>query len=171
MEKTSTIDIILVTYQRLPYLKETVEAINKRTLYPFNLIVVDNASTDGTAEWCNTASKLGQISRYIRMEENKGLAIGLTEGLKYVKSEYFITTQDDIIPPDLRPCWLERLLHLAEEHPDYGGISMRIQRTRHQKIDEREDLIESPKSLASVFRIQKKSDLNLLSGFGIHIKN
>ena len=161
-----TIDIILVTYQRLPYLKETVEAINKRTLYPFNLIVVDNASTDGTKEWCKTQNKLGQISHYVRLEDNRGLAIGLTEGLKYVKSEFFITTQDDIIPPDLRPCWLERLVHLAKENPDYGGISMRIQRTRHQKIDEREDFIPSPKSLAAVFRIQKKNDLNSVGGFG-----
>jgi glycosyltransferase involved in cell wall biosynthesis len=166
MEKILPIDIVLVTYQRLNYLKETVEAINKRTLYPFNLIVVDNASTDGTQEWCQTQTKLGQISRYVRLDENKGLAIGLTEGLKFVKSEYFITTQDDIIPPDLRPCWLERILHLAKENPDYGGISMRIQRTRHQKIDESKDLIESPKSLAAVFRIQKKSDLDSMGGFG-----
>lgn len=166
MEKVSTIDIILVTYQRLPYLKETVEAINKRTLHPYNLIVVDNASTDGTKDWCRVQNKTGGIGRYIRLEENIGLAGGLTEGLKFVRSEFFITTQDDIIPPDLRPCWLERMLHLAKENPDYGGISMRIQRTRHQKIDERKDLIESPKSLAAVFRIQKKSDFGI-EGFGL----
>ena len=165
-KKIEAIDILLVTYQRLPYLKETVEAINKRTMYPYNLIVVDNASTDGTKEWCKTENKTGGISKYILLEKNIGLAGALTEGFQCVKSEYFITTQDDLIPPDLRPCWLERLLHLAKENPDYGGISMRIQRTRHQKIDERKDLIESPKSLASVFRIQKKNDIAQLNGFG-----
>lgn len=166
MEKILTIDILVVTFQRLPYLKETIEAINKRTLWPYRLIVIDNASTDGTKEWCKVESKTGGISRFIQLEENLGLAGALTEGLKYVKSEYFITTQDDIIPPDLKPCWLERMLRLAQENPDYGGISMRIQRTRHQKIDEREDLIESSKSLAAVFRIQKKNDIVQIGGFG-----
>jgi len=43
---------------------------------------------------------------------------------------------------------------------------MRIQRTRHREIDEQKELIESPTSLPSVLRIQKKKDIERVNGFG-----
>lgn len=165
-EKIQPIDIILVTYQRCNFLKHTVKKIYERTLYPYRLWVIDNDSTDNTKDYLKQAKLNGYIYDYILLKENKGLAYGLTEGFKRVKSEYFITTQDDIVPPDLRPCWLERMLHLAKKYPDYGGIAMRIQRLRHRDVDEYKELIESPTSLPSVFRIQKKKDIEKLNGFG-----
>lgn len=160
------IDIILVTFNRVNFLKHTVKKIYERTLYPYRLWVIDNASTDKTREYLKKAKLHGFVYDYIILPENKGLAKGFTEGFKKVKSEFFITTQDDIVPPDLRPCWLERMLHLAKKNPDYGGIAMRIQRIRHREVDEKKNLIESPKSLASVLRIQKKKDIASLEGFG-----
>ena len=160
------ISILLVTYQRLHFLKHTVKKIYERTLYPYELIVIDNNSTDGTRGWLKGAKINGFVHDYITLPENKGLAYGLSEGFKKVKSEYFITTQDDVVPPDLRPCWLERMLHIAKKNPDYGGIAMRIQRVRHREIDEHKELYESPTSLASFLRIQKKNDIEEIGGFG-----
>ena len=165
-EKIEEIDILLVTFNRINFLKHTVKKIYERTRYPYKLWVIDNASDDGTRDWLKTAKLNGFLYDYIVMPNNIGLAGGLTEGFKNVKSEYFITTQDDIVPPDLQPCWLERMLHLAKKYPEYGGIAMRIQRTRHREIDEMKDLIESPTSCPSVFRIQKKSDIEEIKGFG-----
>lgn len=159
MEKLESVDIILVTFERLHFLKQTVKKINERTMYPYNLIVVDNASKDNeTRDWLNMAEKHGDIQKRVMLDENLGLPMALNEGMKHVKSEYFITTQDDLIPPDLRPCWLERMLHLAKKYPDYAGIFMRIQRTARLHVDEDKDLIESPKSCAAVFRIQRRDD-------------
>jgi len=161
------IDIVLVTFQRLNFLKYTIAKIYERTKYPYRLIVVDNGSTDGTQEWIKNAKVNGFIQEHVFLPDNKGLAYGLTEGFKRVKSDFFITTQDDIVPPDLNPCWLERMLHLAEKYPDYGGLAMRIQRIRHRDVDESKDLIDSPSSLASVLRIQKKKDIEAIGGFGV----
>lgn len=152
------IDIILVTYERLNLLKKTVEMINKRTLYPYNLIVVDSGSTDGTRDWLKMAEKYGMVQKRVYLEENLGLPMALNEGYKHVKSEFFITTQDDLLPPELKPCWLERMVYLAKKYPDYAGLFMRIQRTARLIVDEDQDLIESPKSCASVFRIQRRDD-------------
>jgi len=159
-EKKEDVDIILVTYERPLLLKKTIKKINERTMYPFNLIVVDNCSQDEeTNEILNVAQKRGDVQKRIRMEENLGLPSALNEGLKHVKSEYFICTQDDLIPPDLRPCWLERLVHLYKKYEDdYAGLCMRIQRTARLNMDEDEELIYSPKSLPAVFRISRRDD-------------
>jgi glycosyltransferase involved in cell wall biosynthesis len=156
------IDIILVTYQRENFLKKTVEEINKRTLYPFRLIVVDNASTDGTRAYMKHAEKVGKIQKNIFLEENIGQPEALNVAYKEVKSEFFVTTQDDLIPPDLRPCWLERLKHLMEKYPDYGCICMRIQRTKRVDWEEKDDLIINFKTIPSVYRMCRKSDIDKL---------
>ncbi|MDT9232850.1 MAG: class I SAM-dependent methyltransferase [Limnospira sp. PMC 737.11] len=43
----------LVTYNRINYLKTCVERIQKFTTIPYALIVADDGSQDGTADWCN----------------------------------------------------------------------------------------------------------------------
>lgn len=168
MEKLEDVDIILVTYERPQLLRKTIKMINERTRYPYNLIVVDNCSQDEeTNEILNVAQKRGDIQKRIRMEENLGLPSALNEGLKHVKSEFFITTQDDLIPPDLKPCWLERLVHLYKKYEDdYAGICMRIQRTARLNMDEDEELIYSPKSLPAVFRISRRDDFRNGVDFG-----
>ena len=160
MEFKEDVDIILVTYERPHLLRQTIKKINERTLYPYNLIVVDSGSKDSeTAEILNVAEKRGDIQQRVIMPENLGLPMALNEGLKHVKSEYFICTQDDLIPPDLRPCWLERLVHLYKKYEDdYAGLCMRIQRTARLNMDEDEELIYSPKSLPAVFRISRRDD-------------
>jgi len=140
--------------------------IYERTKYPYHLTVIDNNSTDDTAKVLQQAKIFGYIHRSVKLPENKGLANGYSEGFKLVESDYFITTQDDCFPPELTPCWLETMLHLSEKNPDYVALSMRIQRIRHREVDEFSDIIESPTSLASVFRIQKRRDIEKIGGFG-----
>ena len=119
------IDIILVTFQRLALLKITIKAIKVRTKYPHRIIVVDNNSTDGTREWLRTQHDRGIIDELIFSDSNLGLGNAFQEGLRKVKSEYFICTVDDVIPPKMKPCWLEQELKIAMENPEYGGIAMK----------------------------------------------
>lgn len=167
MTEIKPIDIIVVSFNRLNFLKKTIESIYERTCYPHRVWVIDNCSP-GTeiVEYLKKAKVLGYVYDYVVLPENAGLAAGYSEGFKKVTSEYFITTQDDCLPPDLRPCWLERLIHLMDINPDYCAISMRIQRMRHREVDELSELVESPTSLASVFRIQRKTEMEAINGFG-----
>ena len=119
------IDIILTTYQRLHLLKITIKAIKIRTKYPHRLIVVDNNSTDGTREWLREQHDIGIIDEVILSDENLGLGRAFQEGMRKVKSEYFICTVDDVLPPKMEPCWLEQELRIAKENPEYGGIAMK----------------------------------------------
>lgn len=139
-----TIDIIIVTYQRLPYLVEVIEALQQRTKHPYRLIVVDNGSIDGTVKYLKEMKGQGEIDIIVLNKSNLGLSGALNEGLKHVESEFFITTSDDIVPPKLNPCWLERLIATAEAQSEFGGISVRCKHIEHHnKFNEREDFMKT----------------------------
>jgi hypothetical protein len=171
-EKLEPVNIILVTFNRSVFLEKTIKAIYERTKYPYKLWVIDNASTDETPHLLKKMKLHGFIFDYISLPKNGGEASGLTEGFNYIKkskggvSKYIVCTQDDLIPPSLQPCWLERLVHLAEKYPDYGGIALRIQRIRHREVDEQNELIPSSSGLPAVFRISRSEDIELMGNFG-----
>ncbi len=166
------VDIILVTYNRKNFLERTIKSIYEYTKYPYRLFVVDNASTDGTDHYLKTAKLHGFIHDYLLLKENGGEASGLSDGFEFAKNsrngvgKYIVATQDDLLPPNLTPCWLERMIHLAEKYPDYVGIAMRIQRIRHREINEFKELIESPSGLPAVFRLSRSEDIEIMGGFG-----
>jgi len=162
VRQEDVIDIILVSYNRPHFLKIVIPAIKERTAYPHRLIVVDSGSNKETTNVLNRYGKTGMIDKLILIKENIGQASCQNEGLRHVKSKYVITTQDDLIPPQLIPCWLERLKHLMEKHEDYGSICLRIERTRRVDWDETEDIIRNYKSMPSVFRIHRTAEMRSL---------
>jgi len=130
---TKKIDILLITFQRLPLLKIAVRAIKRRTKYPYRLIIIDNGSTDDTKKWL----KNDVADKVIFMEKNVGLSRAYQEGLKHVQSEYFICAVDDTIPPKMEPCWLEQELGIAKANPEYGGIAMKgVRITDFNQLDD-----------------------------------
>jgi len=175
MNNVKPVPIILTTYRRLHFLKKTIEALHERTLYPHKLIVVYNkpeTEDDGTKDYLKRKLVTGEIHEVVWLDRNAGQADSQNEGLALVTDEpYFVLTQDDLIPPDLRPCWLERSVHLIEKHEDFGAICMRIQRTKRVDWDENDDLIENFKSIPAVFRIHRTEDIRKLGEkpFGVRL--
>lgn len=119
------IDIILVTFNRLEFTKKTLKSIQERTKIPYNLIVVDNNSTDGTRDFLISTEK--DYKKVVLLDENIGLEMALNEGFKYVESDIFVTTDNDCIAPMLEPCWLRRQATLMDFYKDFGAISLRPQ--------------------------------------------
>ena len=50
---------IVVTYNRLPLLKQCLAALRAQTVQGFTVVLVDNASTDGTADYIKTLAMPG----------------------------------------------------------------------------------------------------------------
>ncbi len=93
---------VVVTYNRKELLKECVDALLNQT-YPLDsIILIDNASTDGTFEFLN---RYGYINNskidYIRLSENTGGAGGFYEGVKrgYEKGYDWLWLMDDDAEP------------------------------------------------------------------------
>jgi glycosyltransferase involved in cell wall biosynthesis len=156
----------------LNFLKKTIESINTRTLHPYYLFVVDNGSTDGTDSYLRSAKVNGKIFDCLLLPENIGQSRALNKLFEHMESwqqkrpmsDFFLTTNDDLLPPNLRPCWLERMLDIYQRHePDgLGALSMRIQRTARADINEDNEVFYWNKGIPSVFRLMRRSDMRKL---------
>lgn len=118
-EKESTVAAVVVTYNRLELLRQCVEALRSQSA-ACDILIVDNASTDGTANWLasqpdlhgrNTGSNLGGAGGF-----HFGMRWAVEDGYDYVW-----LMDDDTLP---QPDALEKLLE-ADRVLDgnYGWLS------------------------------------------------
>lgn len=113
------IDVVIVTYNRLSKLKRTLSCYENQTVPFRNIIIVNNNSSDGTAEylraWEKTETPFKKI--IINTHENLGGAGGFYLGEKKAMSlnpDWIFIADDDAYPePDL----MEKFLLFAEKHP------------------------------------------------------
>lgn len=93
------ISAIVVTYNRKALLQECIGALLCQTLVPTQIIVVDNSSTDGTAEWLAAQQGLEIIT-----QPNQGAAGGVSSGIRKAHAsgaDWVWIMDDDTIPqPD-----------------------------------------------------------------------
>jgi GT2 family glycosyltransferase len=115
------IDIVLLTFNRLDYLIETVDALEARTREPYRLTIVDNASGADVRTWL--AENRHRFHRIILRPANEHLP-AFQHGIDATTSDPYILAEPDLIVPDLDPCWLGRLRGLLDVHPDFGIVGM-----------------------------------------------
>ena len=81
---SNEVGIVVVTYNRLELLKEVVESLRQQTFRDFQIVVVNNGSTDNTSEWLTNQKDIYTIN-----QENLGGAGGFFTGMKYVAENGF----------------------------------------------------------------------------------
>lgn len=78
--------IVLITYNRLAYTKKTLRHLWQTIELPYHLIIVDNASTDGTVKYLRGHESRERVDKVIFNPDNyypgKATNIGWAEGLK-----------------------------------------------------------------------------------------
>ena len=115
---------IVVTYNKKQLLINCIQALADQT-YPCDIIIVDNASTDGTRDLLSDNGPINQPHvHYLRLEENTGGSGGFFQGLSFAMAHswnWFWLMDDDAVP---EPNALEKLLAIT---PDpltvYGSIT------------------------------------------------
>lgn len=111
--------VVVVTYNRLELLKECLDRIESQTVPAKKIIVVNNASADGTAEYLRGHKE--RDSRYciITCAENTGGAGGFEKGIEAAereKAECILLIDDDAI---LRRDYMEKIMDARKCNPDY----------------------------------------------------
>lgn len=118
------VSVIIPTYNCAKYLRDTVESVLSQSFQDFEIIIVDDGSTDNTKE---TISKLGNDQRIIYIsQENKGQACARNTGLKMAKGDYIALLDAD---DKWLPNRLEEAVAALDNHPDVGLVhahSLRI---------------------------------------------
>jgi GT2 family glycosyltransferase len=109
--------IAVVTYNSLSFTKMCLAAVLHNTEGPpFELIVVDNASTDGTIDYLRSVAAANPQVRLVLNDRNRGFAAANNQALALARGRLLVLLNNDTVPP---PGWLTRLAaHLAD--PDVG---------------------------------------------------
>jgi len=164
------IDIVIVNFRRLHYLKALVQAIRDYTEFPHRVIVVDNCSNKETQRFIERLIFSGYVWKAVYNKENYLLPRAFSLGVNLVESKYCVLTCDDVIPPWSKPCWLTHLYHLIRNNKEYGAICLRHNKSQFNKynISNRVSvpLYKSPlerfRGIEEFLRIHKTSDLRIM---------
>lgn len=123
------ISLMMVTYNRIELTKKTIENIKKKTPEEYNLIIVDNGSTDGTVEYLKTLD-----CHLILNKENLGIAKGRNQALwkaDQLGTEWYCTVDNDIDVPD---GWLTKCINILKDNPAYGAIGINFEPKSYQLV-------------------------------------
>ena len=100
MEEKNKVIAVVVTYNRKELLKKSINALLEQEYQYFDILIVDNASTDGTKEYINELLNNPKI-KYENTGSNLGGAGGFNYGMKKAVNlgyEYIWIMDDDTIP-------------------------------------------------------------------------
>ena len=87
MIDANAVTAVVVTYNRLALLQQCLAALCAQTVRSFTVLVVDNASTDGTADYLKTLDMPGLVCR--NPGKNLGGAGGFAYGIRAAAEGYF----------------------------------------------------------------------------------
>ena len=112
------VTVLMPTYNVAPYVKEAIESVLQQSYRDFELLLVDDASTD------DTLAKVRSIDdpriRIAAFDNNVGLAENLNRGLALIDTEYVARMDGDDIA---EPYWLEHEVSVLDSHPEVGICS------------------------------------------------
>lgn len=105
------VSVVIPAFNQGMYLAEAIESALAQTYRDFEIIVIDDGSTDGTHA---IALQYGDAIRYYR-QENQGLASARNAGVRQASHEYIALLDSD---DQWLPTFLESMVALVEEHPE-----------------------------------------------------
>lgn len=112
--------VIIPNWNGLRLLRPCLRSLAGQTLADHEVIVVDNASTDGSAE--ALAAEFPAV-RVLRQERNLGFAGGCNAGIRAARGEVVVLLNNDI---EAEPDWLAELLAALDRHPRAGAAASRM---------------------------------------------
>ncbi len=120
----NSIAVIICNYNKKEYVKKCIESLKAQNTNDFDIYVVDNASTDGSAEEINRA--YGEIVTLICNDENLGGSGGFNTGMKKAYDEgykYIVLLDNDVV---LREDCIGAFYNDMEAHTNIGIMGAKI---------------------------------------------
>lgn len=118
-EMSPGVSVVIVNHNSGNLLAKCLKCLGQQTIVPEKVIVVDNASTDGSCEMINMQTNI----TVIRSEKNIGFAAGNNLALAECYSTFVALLNPDAFP---EPDWLEKLFFAATEYPEYAMFGSRL---------------------------------------------
>jgi GT2 family glycosyltransferase/Flp pilus assembly protein TadD len=115
------VSIIIPLFNRLDFTEKCLEALFRNTPEgSYELIIVDNGSTDATADFLK---KHERISLVVSNPKNLGFAKACNQGAEAAHGEYLVFLNNDTEP---QPGWLDALVRVIHADPSIGAVGGKL---------------------------------------------
>ena len=129
------VSVIIPNYNGMKFLPDCMAALAKQTFSDFEIIVIDNASADGSAEWLR--EHYPQV-RLVANDKNEGFSGAVNQGIRLSECPYVLLLNNDT---EAAPEFVENLVRAVERSERIFSVSSRMMQFHdREKLDDAGDL-------------------------------
>ena len=129
------VTVIIPNYNGIAYIKDCLDSLKMQSYPDFEIIVVDNASTDGS---CEVVEKDFPEVKLIKLSQNFGFCRAVNEGIRVTKTKYLILLNNDT---KADKDFVRELRNAIDAHDDTFSVAAKmLQMNAPDKIDAAGDL-------------------------------
>jgi GT2 family glycosyltransferase len=123
MDNKDLVSIITPVFNNLAFTTQLMDSLERNDNdWPFELILIDNGSTDGTREFV-TNSKYKMNGQYIRNESNLGFAAANNQGSRVAKGNFLLLLNNDMI---VTKGFLSAMMSVFSEEKAVGAVGAKL---------------------------------------------
>lgn len=127
------VSIVMLTRNAVHVTKHCLASIDHNTREPYELIVVDNGSTDETRSFLQGWARKRRNITLVFNDQNLGFAAGCNQGMAVARGEHILLLNNDVVVPD---GWLTRMVRVLENDPAVGIVGPRSNRVASTQLIE-----------------------------------
>ena len=154
------VTVVVAAYNGEAFLRQALESVFAQDFDSFEVVFVDDGSTDGTAEIARSFPV-----RYLH-QENQGLPAARNAGLRVARGELVAFADDDDLQP---PSKLALQVRYLDEHPEVGCVLGRNEWILEEGVEppklERDPVFGEPGGIQLVSAMFRGAVLERLGGF------
>jgi glycosyltransferase involved in cell wall biosynthesis len=164
------ISVVMPVYNNQKFIIPAIESVFKQTLGDFELILIDDGSTDKSQSIANFYCKRDPRIKYF-YQQNCGVAAARNSGINRCNSTYILPLDSD---DKLAPTYLEKTVSVAEENPStkviysnyryFGALDQEVILPDHSY----RDLLT--RNLITATALFRREDYNLTSGYDTNMR-
>jgi hypothetical protein len=113
------VSVIILNYNGLRFVEQCVRSVLDSDYPKFDVILVDNGSTDGSYDLIRQSFSNTPNVRIVRNDQNLGFAQGNNVGYRYSTGDIVVFLNVDIV---VEPEWLRELVHAIVSDDSVGGV-------------------------------------------------
>lgn len=122
--RSPAVSVVIVNWNRLALLRACMQSLARQTFRDFEVVVVDNGSSDGSIAWLReNLATVAPWTRLIENTSNLGFCAANNQGIAASSAPWVALLNNDA---EAEPGWLASLVDLGERHPEAGMVASKI---------------------------------------------
>ena len=117
-----TLSVLIPNYNHAHFVEEALQSLLEQSFSPFEIIIVDDASTDNSVEVLQAYAQRERRIRLVQNDQNRGVVYNLNRLLEWASGDYvmFVAADDKLLPR-----FFEKCMGILAQYPKAGLCSTR----------------------------------------------